>query len=83
MKHFVKNPPNWNNDELIEELKIFAEIYKERKKLGRLLFPSVFDSIKGDNVITIKKIKQQIKFLFLSFFLSFSCFSKYVIILFF
>ena len=25
-----------------------AEIYKERKKLGRLLFPSVFDSIKGD-----------------------------------
>ena len=25
-----------------------AEIYKERKKLGRLLFPSVFDSINGD-----------------------------------
>ena len=25
-----------------------AEIYKERKNLGRLLFPSVFDSIKGD-----------------------------------
>ena len=25
-----------------------AEIYKERKKLGRLLFPSVFESIKGD-----------------------------------
>jgi len=25
-----------------------AEIYKERKKLGRILFPSVYDSINGD-----------------------------------
>ena len=55
MKHFVKNPPNWNNDELIEELKIFAEIYKERpvkNNVHGMKFPHMFAAY-----FILKKIK--------------------------
>ena len=45
MKYFYKNIPNWNKTELIEELKKFEQIYKDRpikNNVHGMLFPHMF-----------------------------------------
>jgi hypothetical protein len=45
VKYFSKNIPNWNKNELIEELKKFRQIYKSRpiqNNINGMLFPHMF-----------------------------------------
>ena len=45
MEYFIKNPPNWSNDEIVKELISFKEFYKNRpiknNKHG-MMFPHMF-----------------------------------------
>ena len=45
MEHFIKNPPNWSNDEISKELTSFKEFYKNRPIINNIhgmMFPHMF-----------------------------------------
>ena len=55
MEHFIKNPPNWSNDEIVKELISFKEFYKNRpikNNINGMMFPHMFATY-----FILKKIK--------------------------
>ena len=55
MKHYTKNTPKWSEEEIVEEIKVFNQIYKERpiiENLHGMRFPHMFATY-----FILKKIK--------------------------
>tara|TARA_B100001063_G_scaffold135014_1_gene126311 strand:+ start:534 stop:1352 length:819 start_codon:yes stop_codon:yes gene_type:complete len=55
MKYYTKNTPKWSDEEIIEEIKVFNQIYKERpiiENLHGMRFPHMFATY-----FILKKIK--------------------------